>query len=171
MYRLNVEKFPSIASLYSAWLVLLYIIVAYAIATGDMLYRMEQVIDYLGNISSSRSRENTATILMAMALFTELVPLWFGAILIRLEAPHRRWMRWPITAFCLGIAYTVVHNTSKLHSLYYNLIGPHDWVFAGATVAFMLLMIVVLHGKDNSDREDPTALRDPEVKDSNAAKN
>ncbi|MBL4865309.1 MAG: hypothetical protein JKY67_02910 [Pseudomonadales bacterium] len=148
MSRLIVEKFPSVATLYSVWLVLLYLIVAYAIVSGEMLYRMEQVVDYLGNLPISSTRENSAMALMVIVLFAELIPLWLGAIMIRLKTPQRIWMSWPLTVFCLAIAYTVVQNTKQLYALYYKLIGPLDWAFAMVTVSFMVMIIIVIHATD-----------------------
>jgi len=148
MRTLKFENIPTTAGLYSTWLILLYFSVGYAILSGEMLYRMEQVVDYTGSFSSPLNRDKAALAFMVVALFSQLCTLWFGAILIRLKTSKRRWIKWPLTGFCLCLGYTVLHNTIRLSELYYNLIGPLDWIFAYATVFIMISMIFVLHLTD-----------------------
>lgn len=143
-----VEKFPTVGTLYSIWLVLLYLIVAYAILSGEMLYRMEQVVDYLGNVPPDYTREKAAVLLMAMVLLAELLPLWFGAFIIQLNTRDRLWTSWPISCFSIIIAYTIVQNTNQLSDLYSNLVGPLDLAFAFATIVLMLMIVIVVHATD-----------------------
>lgn len=146
----------STPKIYFIWVVTVAIFYTQSLITGEYLYRMQQVVDYIGTLPTGVSRENLSILLMGISLITGFAYLLLGSFLVNFDKKGHQWARWPLALFCLVTPAWMVSSTLELEKIYFGIVDYFDYLLCASTIIclfsiFLISQIMHFHRRANEE--------------------
>lgn len=129
--------------IYFIWVVTVVVFYTQSLLTGEYLYRMQQVVDYIGTLPAGVNRENLSILLMALSLITGFAFLLLGSFLVNFDKKGHLWARWPLALFCLITPAWMVSSTLELERIYFGIVDYFDYLLCASTVICLFTVFIV----------------------------